>query len=175
MHGVRQTQTVRAGAEAHVLLHAPTLPLTRGDREPACGGFRPPEETEPNATANRCPSWEATTLYRTGQSGRTRATTNCQWIAVSGRFGNRSGTFAGGFLPPRNIPSPVRGAGLCARRERSRSLAGHANRRVGRDVPAGAGLGIGTRWHDSEARSQCWGIHRDPGHDRMGRTRSLSD
>ena len=28
-----------------------------------------------------------------------RATTNCRWIAVSGRFGNRSGTFAGAHWP----------------------------------------------------------------------------
>ena len=40
MHGVRQTHPVRGRAEAHVLLHTPTVPLTRGDREPAEQGTR---------------------------------------------------------------------------------------------------------------------------------------
>ena len=35
VHGVRQAHAVRGRAEAHMLLHTPTVPLTRGDREPA--------------------------------------------------------------------------------------------------------------------------------------------
>ncbi len=40
VHGVRQTHPVRGRAEAHVLLHTPTVPLTRSDREPAEQGTR---------------------------------------------------------------------------------------------------------------------------------------
>src|SRR4029077_9140099 len=40
VHGVRQTHPVRGRAEAHVLLHTPTVPLTRRDREPAKRGTR---------------------------------------------------------------------------------------------------------------------------------------